>query len=35
VDTRAWWADDRGDGGGAALTWVLLFPVVLLIFGGI
>ena len=31
-----WWAGDRGDGGGAALTWVLLFPtVLLLLFGGI
>jgi Flp pilus assembly protein TadG len=31
-----WWADARGDGGGAALTWVLLFPtVLLLLFGGI
>ena len=35
TDIRAWWAQDRGDGGGAALTWVLLFPVVLLLFGGI
>ena len=33
---RTWWAEDRGDGGGAALTWVLLFPMVLLLlFGGI
>ena len=33
---RVWWAQDRGDGGGAALTWVLLFPMVLLLlFGGI
>ncbi|HEY5116860.1 MAG TPA: TadE/TadG family type IV pilus assembly protein [Mycobacterium sp.] len=31
-----WWAAERGDGGGAALTWVLLFPtVLLLLFGGI
>ena len=36
TDVRAWWAQDRGDGGGAALTWVLLFPMVLLLlFGGI
>lgn len=36
VRARPWWVDDRGDGGGAALTWVLLFPVVLLLlFGGI
>jgi len=36
TDVRTWWAQDRGDGGGAALTWVLLFPVVLLLlFGGI
>lgn len=34
--SRQWWAGDRGDGGGSALTWVLLFPVVLLLlFGGI
>lgn len=34
--SRQWWADERGDGGGGALTWVLLFPVVLLLlFGGI
>ena len=36
MGSRRWWADDRGDGGGAALTWVLLFPMVmLLLFGGI
>jgi Flp pilus assembly protein TadG len=36
MNTGRWWADDRGDGGGAALTWVLLFPMVLLLlFGGI
>lgn len=34
--SHRWWAGDRGDGGGGALTWVLLFPVVLLLlFGGI
>ena len=35
MDTRTWWADDRGEGGGAALTWVLLDPLVLLSLGGI